>query len=60
MGIFVSLMDFFDQSKREAQIYLWNFLSHLWTFLTKPKREAQTSIINKLNIQNATKKTLGL
>ncbi len=25
---FVSLMDIFDQPKREAQIFLWEFLSH--------------------------------
>ena len=32
-------------SKREAQKYLWDFMSHLWEFLTKRKQSFMTRII---------------
>ena len=51
MGLFVSLMDIYDQTQARSANIL---------FMPSPKREAQTSIINKLKIQNATKKTLWL
>ena len=49
MGIFVSLMDIFDQPKREAQIFLWEFFVSLMDIFDQPKREAQIYLWNFLS-----------
>ena len=41
MNILVSFMNIYDHSQREAQINLWEFVAHWWTFMTPKKREAQ-------------------
>ena len=37
MNILVSFMNIYDHSQREAQINLWEFVAHWWTFMTKKK-----------------------
>ena len=42
MNIFVSFMNIYDHSQREAQNHLWTFVAHWWSFLTKKQKTFTT------------------
>ena len=49
MNIFVSFMNIYDHSQREAQNHLWTFMLHWWSFLTKkPRSETFKKIFDSL------------
>ena len=41
MAIYISLIDIYDHSQREAQFHSWTFLASLMIFFDQKKREAQ-------------------
>ena len=41
MNIFVSFMNIYDHSQREAQNHLWTFMASLMIIYDQKKREAQ-------------------